>query len=235
MFASVPPSPLTPNAPKLFWWAVLGSIAFALIPTLWPELDLWAASFFMGDSPPLDSETWWWIELINQYLPALFRVWLLLSLAAWLYARAKKSALQWRLALVFVAAAGTLGPGAVVNWGFKEHWQRARPYQVENFGGTQRFTRAAVITDQCDNNCSFVSGHVACGFFLTSLMLLHRRRAARWLAAGTVAGLLVGFARMSAGAHWLSDVLWAYPITLMSSWAAWRLLLWAHRPKPQAH
>jgi len=42
---------------------------------------------------------------------------------------------------------------------------------------------------------------------------------------GTVSGLAIGFSRMSAVAHWLSDVLWAYPITLMSSWLVWQLLL----------
>ncbi len=112
-----------------------------------------------------------------------------------------------------------------MNWGFKEHWQRARPYQVDHFGGTQQFTRAAVITDQCDNNCSFVSGHVACGFFFSSLMLIQLRRRKAWLLAGTAAGLAIGFSRMSAVAHWFSDVLWAYPITLMSSWLVWQLLL----------
>ena len=121
--------------------------------------------------------------------------------------------------------AGILGPGMVVNWGFKENWQRARPYQVENFGGTQKFSRATVISDQCDNNCSFVSGHVACGIFLASMMLVHRNRRIAWGIAGVASGLAIGFARMADGAHWLSDVLWASPITLVCSWLVWKLLL----------
>ena len=39
-----------------------------------------------------------------------------------------------------------------------------------------------------------------------------------------VAGLTIGFARMSAVDHWLSDVLWAFPITLATSWVVWRVL-----------
>jgi lipid A 4'-phosphatase len=85
-----------------------------------------------------------------------------------------------------------------------------------------------VITDQCDNNCSFVSGHVACGAFLISLGLVHRRRRNAWAASGVVAGMTIGFARMSAVDHWLSDVLWAFPITLATSWLVWRALLWAY-------
>jgi lipid A 4'-phosphatase len=131
-----------------------------------------------------------------------------------------------------IVIAGILGPGAVVNWGFKEHWQRARPYQVVNFGGDKQFTRATVMTDQCDNNCSFVSGHVACGFFFTSLMLIQRRRKVAWAIAGSLAGLVIGFARMSDMAHWLSDVLWAYPITLATSWVVWKSLLCVYtRPR----
>ena len=130
--------------------------------------------------------------------------------------------------MAFLVLAGILGPGALVNLGFKDQWQRARPYQVENFGGTQTFTRATVMTDQCDANCSFVSGHVACGFFFTSLMLIYRKRRIIWAVTGTLAGLAVGFARMSAMAHWFSDVLWAYPITLLASWLVWKALHWAY-------
>ena len=117
-----------------------------------------------------------------------------------------------------------------MNLVFKDNWQRARPYQVEQFGGSQQFTRAAVMTDQCDNNCSFVSGHVACGFFLASLMLAHRRSRVVWAVTGVSAGLLIGFARMADVAHWLSDVLWACPITLLCSWVVWKLLLLVYRP-----
>jgi lipid A 4'-phosphatase len=81
------------------------------------------------------------------------------------------------------------------------------------------------MTDQCDANCSFVSGHVACGVFLISLGLVHRRRQRVWAAVGTLAGLTIGFARMADVAHWLSDVLWAFPITLAVSWLVWKALL----------
>jgi lipid A 4'-phosphatase len=195
-------------------------------------MDLQAAQLFAGASPSIASANWWWVEWINQYVPAAFRAGLVIALVAWIGYTIRKSAVHLRIAMGVVVIAGILGPGAVVNWGFKEHWQRARPYQVENFGGDKQFTRATVITDQCDNNCSFVSGHVACGFFFTSLMLIQRRRKAMWAIAGSVAGLVIGFARMSDMAHWLSDVLWAYPITLATSWIVWKSLLWVYtRPR----
>lgn len=225
---STPPS----QTPALFWWTVGVCIALAMIPTLWTSLDLDAAAVFIGSAKQLDSVHWFWVEWINFYVPAAFRTMVIAALLAWTYISVRGLAAHWRLPLAFVVLAGTLGPGVLVNSGFKDNWQRARPYQVQPFGGTQQFTRATVMTDQCDNNCSFVSGHVACGFFLASVMLVHRRRRYQWAALGVAAGWIIGFARMSDAAHWLSDVLWAGPITLLCSWVVWKGLLWVYKIGP---
>jgi lipid A 4'-phosphatase len=226
---SAPPSSNAPAAfeqrtPLSFFIALTVAVLLALIPTIWPQLDLGFASLFAGDAPRIAVGSWWWIEWINAYVPAAFRVMLLLSAVGWIAATLSQRWSAWRLPLAFVVVAGFFGPGLVVNAVFKDNWQRARPVEVANFGGTQQFTRAGLITDQCNNNCSFVSGHVACGFFLSTLMLLARRRTKVWLLIGTVAGLAVGLARAAAMAHWLSDILWAYPITLVSSWLVWLAL-----------
>jgi lipid A 4'-phosphatase len=220
------------KTPSLFF-ALVGFFVFlALIPTLWLELDLQAAALFTGDAPKIAAVNWWWVETINRYVPLAFRIMVFTALVLWLVASLKVQWSHWRLPLAFIVLSGLLGPGLLVNAGFKDQWQRARPYQVENFGGTQKFSRAGVMTDQCIKNCSFVSGHVACGFFFASLMLLHRRRQVIWALIGTSAGLLIGFARMAAVAHWLSDVLWAAPITLMCSWVIWKILNRLYQPKP---
>jgi lipid A 4'-phosphatase len=209
-------------------------IAVALVPTVWTALDLAGAALFYGKSAVLNANHWWWVQLINLYIPAAFRTLVLLALAGWIFVSLRAGYAQWRLPLAFVVLAGALGPGLLVNNGFKDHWQRARPYQVQEFGGPQQFTRATVMTDQCNNNCSFVSGHVACGFFFASLMLVHRRRRVAWALGGVAAGLTIGFCRMANHAHWLSDVLWAAPITLLCSWVVWKCLLWAYEPRPAA-
>jgi len=217
------------QTPPLFWWMVGGSVGLALLPTAWTSLDLQAAAIFLGPDAHNDVFRWWWVELINLYVPAVFRVLVFAALGGWIWAALSTSRQHWRLPLAFIVLAGALGPGLVVNSGFKDNWQRARPYQVQEFGGAQLFTRAAIPTDQCNNNCSFVSGHVACGFFLASLMLIDRKRRRVWAVAGVVAGLTIGFARMADGAHWLSDVLWASPITLLTSWLVWKVLLRLYR------
>ena len=225
-------APLATRTPALFWVVVGGFTALALIPTIWTPLDLAAAGIFAGPNQQLDVGQWPWVVWINAQIPTVFRYLLLAALAGWLFTSFTRYGKQWRLQLAFLALAGTLGPGLVVNLVFKDNWSRARPYQVQQFGGSQQFTRAAVITDQCDANCSFVSGHVACGFFFASLMLVQRRRRVAWTVTGITLGLVIGFARMADVAHWLSDVLWACPVTLLCSWIAWRFLLLFYTPPP---
>lgn len=215
--------PKTHPTPALFWWLVISLMGLALIPTLWTELDF-AAAAWARDTGAVE---WWWIRLINAYVPLVFRITMVGMLLVWMVLRLTQRGKRWHMTLAFVVLTGAFGPGVVVNEVFKEHWHRARPYQVQEFGGEQQFSRAGIITDQCYNNCSFVSGHTACGFFLASLLLIETttRRRRLWAAAGMVAGGLVGFARMVDTAHWLSDVLWAGPITLLSSWVAWKIIL----------
>jgi lipid A 4'-phosphatase len=218
------PSAAVDRTPLSFVLILLASLLAACIPTVAPAIDMAIASFLKGMATTSAPAAWWWVEWINVNIPSVFRALLAVGFAAWLVATFTRKWRHWRLPLAFFVVAGIFGPGLVVNGVFKDNWQRARPYQVENFGGAQQFTRAAVPTNQCKINCSFVSGHVACGFLLTTLLLVSKKRLV-WALAGTAAGLTIGFARMANMDHWLSDVLWAYPITLLSSWLAWRLLL----------
>ena len=202
----------------------------ALVPTLWSALDLQTAALFAGPLAPVQAVGWWWVEWINAQIPTVFRYFLLIAFMGWVASLFLPLWRTWRMPLAFVVVAGILGPGAVVNLGFKDNWLRARPYQVQAFGGAQTFSRATVMTDQCEANCSFVSGHVACGAFLISIGLVHRRRQRLWAAAGVASGLLIGFSRMADVAHWLSDVLWAFPITLVTSWLVWKVMLLYRKP-----
>ncbi|MCC7047237.1 MAG: phosphatase PAP2 family protein [Alphaproteobacteria bacterium] len=134
-------------------------------------------------------------------------------------------------AAIYVLLALGLGPGLVAEIGFKDHWGRARPREIVEFGGTQRFTPAFQPADQCATNCSFVSGHAALAFgFAPLAFLLHgtRRRAA--LAAVTAAALGIGAMRMVQGAHFLSDVIFAGFVVVGIAWALAALIL---KPEPR--
>ena len=113
-----------------------------------------------------------------------------------------------------------LGPGLLV-MGVKAFWDRARPRQIVEFGGQLDFTPALSIANQCLDNCSFVSGHVAAAFFVATLGVMGGRWRWWWFALGCVLTAMVAFGRIAAGAHWFSDVLWACAFTFMSSLALW--------------
>jgi len=133
----------------------------------------------------------------------------------------------WRLdrkALIFLVASTAAGPGFLANTLLKDHWGRARPIQIEAFGGTHHFTLAPLPAAECDRNCAFVSGHAALAFSLVSLAFLlppgNSRR--RGIAAALGFGVLVGLGRIAQGAHFLSDVVYAgllaYGTTALLYW-----------------
>jgi len=114
-------------------------------------------------------------------------------------------------AWAFVALCVLVGPGLVANLGFKDHWGRARPVQVTEFGGTKQFTPPLLRTDQCAHNCSFISGEASSifilGFAVALLAEAGRRR--KLFIAAIAAGGFAGLIRIGAGAHFLSDVVFA--------------------------
>lgn len=233
MPSSVPPSAISPanltlpaRAPaagRLFAIVFAIALVLASIPVFFPVVDLAVSLYFLQADPPVRTAKWWWVDGINEYIPTLFRTWAVLCLPAWLLARKSARYRRWAFPIAFTGLALLLGPGLAVS-GIKDLTQRARPFHVVGLGGDKAFTPALQIAQQCNENCAFVSGHTADGFFLVSLMLLSRRRRAWWMAFGVVAGFAIGFARVSVGAHWLSDALWAWPVTMAASWVVWVVL-----------
>jgi lipid A 4'-phosphatase len=112
-----------------------------------------------------------------------------------------------RRVAAFVVLSLALGPGVIVNLLLKDHWGRARPSQIVEFGGSAHFTPPLMMADQCTSNCSFSSGHGALGFWVIAFALL---APPRWrllaVAAALAFGVLVGFVRIAQGGHFLSDV-----------------------------
>ena len=208
---------------RLYWLLLAASLGVALVPTLMPSLDLAVSGYFLQASPPLQTKDWWWVDLINEHTPTVFRGLVLACLLAWAVASLRPRLSRWTLPIAFVGLAIFMGPGLLVS-GLKDLTLRARPFHVTDFGGARQFSPALQRTNQCVDNCAFPSGHTADGFFLAGLLLLDRRRRWTWAVLGVVSGLVIGFARISVGAHWLSDVLWAFPVTLIGSGLAWLFL-----------
>ena len=96
------------TTPRPFVVLLLLAIAAALVPTIWPAVDLALAGLFTGASPAIASAGWWWVEGINLYIPAIFRALLVLCFLGWLVVTFSQRWRAWRLPLAFVVLALSL-------------------------------------------------------------------------------------------------------------------------------
>src|SRR5207244_1669813 len=107
---------------------VLAATAF----TQWPEIDLAVARFFYREHL--------WVAADSRGVEGFRRIAAIIAFGVpvaavllWLLARGLERPAGGRAALVLVLTLA-LGPGLVVNVGFKDHWGRVRPAQVTLFG-----------------------------------------------------------------------------------------------------
>lgn len=130
------------------------------------------------------------------------------------WARYRKQALY--LVIVMV-----VGPGLLINGIFKEQWGRPRPRDLVEFSGDERWVPPLSFGTPGEGK-SFPCGHCSMGFYFAVFWFLWRRRRPRlaWSALGgsILLGLLIGFARMSQGGHFCSDVLWSGGLTWVTAW-----------------
>ncbi len=186
---------------------------------LWPGIDLAVSGFFYvsGEGFPLSRSAA--LETLRQAIwgmSILTAVVAIVAIIAGLIGRPFRF-LDLRHGL-FILVLYLLGPSLLADGLLKRFWGRARPANIEAFGGTQHFTPPLLPADQCASNCSFVSGEGAAATALAiSLAMLApavRRAAPVWLyrtyLAFAVIVPLAGIAlRVMFGRHFLSDTLFA--------------------------
>ncbi len=181
------------------------------------EIDLAVSGLFYNEA-----EWFFWryappFEFVRKGLPAIILgagVFCLLIGLANLWLKERIFGLTWR-SMAYLTSTLLLGPGLIVNLLFKDHWGRARPTTIAEFGGKQHYTPPFVMTDQCADNCSFASGHASIAFWTFAFAMLLPppwRVRAGWAAISF--GFLIGMVRVIQGAHFLSDVVSAGLITV---------------------
>lgn len=194
------------------WWRSF--VVVAVVFTLGARLDLFVSGLFFADGQfPLAHSGF--LEVVRQVIWVITLLVAVGCLIGWgLSFRFDVPGVPKRL---WAIASGIfiLGPGLLVNGFFKAYWGRARPSDVEAFGGVQDFSPALMSADECMRNCSFVSGEAAgavalavVAYLLTSSMqdatLKQRIRTGALVLAVVGASL-----RIMTGRHFLSDVLFA--------------------------
>ena len=128
----------------------------------------------------------------------------------------RKESRRLRLHGAFLLLCVIVGPGLIVNGILKNHWGRPRPRQIIEFGG--RLPYAPPLLPAGTHGKSFPCGHCSVGYlYAVGWWVWIRRRPLRAvgsLAGGLTIGSLLGFGRMAAGGHFLSDVVWSGVIAL---------------------
>lgn len=190
---------------------VLSSLLFAAFP----EIDLSISRLFYAGHFPF-SDTWLQ-KILRDGTTGFLCISVFAVVGAYAFNRLLRRNL-WGIdgkRVCYLAIVLVLGAGVIVNLAFKDTFGRARPREVAEFGGTKAFTPAFALSTQCRKNCSFSSGEGAAGFFSIALFYALSRRRAVLIAALTF-GVTVSFARIAAGAHFLSD-------TVVSFFVMWQL------------
>jgi lipid A 4'-phosphatase len=186
---------------------VAGAVFLAM-----PDIDLGAARVFYAANAGFVGDRLGWVHALRQAFVGLYVGTIALCLAG--LAQVWRGRPQWlqlgKAQWLFLAACLAAGPGLVANLVFKDHWGRARPSQIAEFGGSKAFTPPLLIARQCKRNCSFISGEAASTYVtLYAAAAVVPQWSGALIVAGTVAGLATGLVRMSQGGHFLSDVVFA--------------------------
>jgi lipid A 4'-phosphatase len=131
----------------------------------------------------------------------------------------RRMLIEGRAALLLLVTIA-LGPGLVTNLILKDHWGRARPIDVQQFGGSARFTPWWDPRGDCPNNCSFIAGEPSGAFWTLAPAAL---APAPWqplaYAAVLAFGTGIGVLRIGAGAHFFTDVVFAGVFMYLIVWA----------------
>ena len=202
--------------------AVLTALAvgLALAFRLVPELDLTVSRLFHDPATGFSlagSAAWDGVVQLNKLASFVFVTTALVLLAA-AQLRGQTADILARRYWAVVLLLYLLGPGLLVNGLLKRVYGRARPVQIEAFGGDGPFTAAWQVSDYCHSGCSFVSAEVAVGTALAvglgiGAFWFAGRPVARWFRALSLSALglllLTAVQRVGSGRHFLSDVIFA--------------------------
>ncbi len=207
--------------------ALLLNVISSILLIIYSQVDIQITSLFYSHDQGFYLKDSWWVRLLYNSVPILLKTIVFGVIGLYIVNKIFKTNLlkvNGRITLYLLIAL-IVGPGLIVNSLFKDHFGRARPFTVIEFGGDRVFTPAFVITDQCEKNCSFSSGHAAGAFFALALAFLTSRKRQWWIALATLYGFSVGVARIAAGGHFFSDVFISYFVVLSISQICYELII----------
>ena len=188
------------------------------------------AGFTLADDPALRV-----LRKSSSWVMGLMLLGLVATIVGGLVRNPRNPGGRVRRAVVLIAGLA-LGSGLIVNGLLKSLWGRARPIQIETFGGEADFTRAWQVADQCLSNCSFVSGEgSSAAWMVAAVALMSPAEWRRWTLPAAIAyGAALSMNRIAFGGHFLSDILLSWALTGLVLAALHRLALSCPRAARQS-
>lgn len=190
--------PALADAVALFW--------------LFPGLDLWASRLLYTGNHDFVGSHSTALNVARDFFHAAFALTCLMAAVGVIIASISRRGwltlpfYKW----LFLAICLSVGPGIVVGSSLQDHWGRARPHDVVEFGGPKTFSSPIRPSDQCETRCSFVSGDASSIFIIFfAAALMFKTRARTLIALGLSLGSAAGFVCMAQGVAFLSDVVFA--------------------------
>lgn len=215
------------GARALVWMLTAAAVLMALT-VVYPQIDLRVSGLFFRDGTfPLRHSSAI-MEFVRLGFPRIVLGCVAYLTIVWLAGEILRTPMfgLTRRIMAYLLLTLAIGPGLAVNTLFKDSWGRARPSQIEAFGGDKIFSSAPWMSNQCEDNCSFVSGHAALAFWLVAFAFLAPKPYRAWAVIGALGfGFLIGLVRVMQGAHFLSDVLFAGAVVLAVVYGGYRLLI----------
>ncbi len=206
---------------RLYMWLAFFIVSIFFI--IFPQIDIKVSSlFYDGSSFYLKGSTF--ERFFYNSVKVLLTAFTLGSLGIYIYNKVKKTNilnLNTRV-IIYIVLVLSIAPGVIVNATLKDHWGRARPAQIKEFGGDKTFTPAFILSDQKGH--SFSSGHTSAAFAFVGFALLATKRRTFWMSLAISYGILVSFARLIAGGHFLSDILTSFFIVWIVTHILYRII-----------
>lgn len=210
-------------------WLLATAIAFfAMLFLNFPEIDLWFSGLFFDNGFGYRGNKIFgfirYVFIDGLTILALLSIIMLIRSAS-IGKRRAISINVWG----FMVTTFLVGPLLMANGLFKAHWGRARPANVDFFGGDLQFTPPLLIAQQCEDNCSFVSGEgsAIATFIIVFAVVFWPNLRGIWrqftLYAVLPLSLFAISLRIITGRHFLSDTIFAALFCGLVAWALYRL------------
>ena len=182
-----------------------------LFLTVGPTLDLYVSGLFYHGSSQFSLQSHYIVSKIFRevFLP-LILVYILILPVVGLYIKIEKIFFGYSFSIkeiVLIWSTQILTILIFVNLVLKNMWGRVRPGDILQLGGKEAFTPWYELSGNCGSNCSFVSGDASVGFSIIILYFITKNIYFAYFSI--VFGFILGFIRIIAGGHFLSDVLFA--------------------------